>query len=274
MTRAVPFLLGVALLAACGGGGGADANAILSQTAAKLGDLRSAETMHLKALVEPADGDPFGFELDGPFALCESGEPLPTLDVEYTQIANGQEATVRLISTGEQGYVDVGGTAYELTDEQEADLRSSCDELGGDGGGLTSLRVDDWVVDPEGSTGDDVDIVTGETNVVAVVNGLVDVARAFGGSSLSRLDRDDAERLAEATEESSFELEAGHDDRLLRRLLLDAELGFDVPDDLQQALGKAVGARITFELELEGPNEPVSVEAPANPRPASELPGG
>lgn len=272
MRRAVSLLLGVALLAACGGGDG-DANAILSQTAASLGKLRSAESMHMKMLVEPDEGDPFGFELDGPFALCMGDAALPTLDVEYTQIANGREATVRLISTGEQGYVEVSGTAYELTDEQEADLHSSCEELGGEGG-LASLRVDDWVLDPEGSSGDDVDTVRGELDVVAVVNDLVDVARAFGGSSLTRLDADDAERIAEATEESSFELESGHDDHLLRRLLLEAELGFDVPEDLREALGDATGARLTFELELEQPNEPVSVEAPANPRPASELPGG
>lgn len=272
MTRLLPLLLGVGVLAGCGGGD-ADPAAVLSQTAANLGKIRSAESMHLKLLVDPGEGEPFGFELEGPVALCES-RPLPTLDVEYTQIANGQEATVRIVSNGEQGFVVVNDTAYEMRQDQEADLRSACDDLEAGDGGLESLRVGDWVRDPEASSGDEVDTVTGELDVVAVVNDLVDIARAFGGSALARLDRDDARRIAEATEDSSFELETGHDDRLLRRLSLEAELGFDVPDDLRRALGEAVGGTFTFELELEDPNAQIEVQQPPNPRPSSELPGG
>jgi hypothetical protein len=271
VTRALPLLLGVVLLAGCGGGG-VDANAVLSETAANLSSIKSAESLHLKLLVEPREGEPFGFELDGPFSLCDH-RPLPRLNVEYTQIANGREATVRLISTGEQGYVEVGGAAYELRDDQAADLRAACEELG-DEGGLEMLRVDDWVRDPEGSRDGDVDRIEGELNVVAAINDLVDVARTFGGSSLFRLDRDDATRIADATEDSSFELETGHDDQLLRRLFLETELGFDVPEDLRRALGDAVGGTVTFELELEDPNVPIEVQAPANARPSSELPGG
>jgi hypothetical protein len=270
--RALFVLLGVALLAGCGLGDDTDPGAVLARTADSLGEIRSAERLALNVLVEPADGDPFGFRLDGPFALCSENQALPTLDVEYTQVANGNEASVRLVSTGEQGYVVVGGTAYELDEQQGADLRAACDEL--DGAGLERLEVGDWVVDPDGSSGGDVDTVTGDLDVVAVVNDLVDVARAFSGSALTRLDGDDAQRIAEATDESSFELESGADDGLLRRLFLEAELGFDVPEDLRRSLGDAVGATFTFELELEGPNETVRVEAPANPRPSSELPGG
>ena len=61
MTR-LPLLLGVAVLAGCGGGD-TDPAAVLSQTAANLGKIRSAESMR----------------------------PLPILDVEYTQLANGQD---------------------------------------------------------------------------------------------------------------------------------------------------------------------------------------
>lgn len=271
MTRALPLLLGVALLAGCGGGD-ADPATVLSQTAANLGKIRSAESMHLKLLVDPGEGDPFGFELKGPVALCEL-RPLPILDVEYTQIANGQEATVRIVSNGEQGFIVLDDTAYEMSDDQETELRSACEELEGDGG-LASLRVGDWVRDPEASSGDDVDTVTGALDVVAVTNDLVDIARAFGGSALARLERDDAQRIADATVDSSFELESGHDDHLLRRLSLEAELGFDVPEDLRRALGDAVGGTFTFELELEDPNAQIEVLQPANARPSSELPGG
>jgi hypothetical protein len=113
--------------------------------------------------------------------------------------------------------------------------------------------------------------VHGRLNLVAVINDLVDVARAFGGSTLSRLDSDDARRIAEGTKESSFELERG-EDGLLRRLALEAELGFDVPADLRDSLGEAVGATISFDLELDDVNTEVEISPPENPRPASELP--
>ncbi len=272
MTRALLLLLGVVALSGCGGGD-ADPAAVLSQTTANLGKIKSAESMHLKLMVDPGEGDPFGFELEGPVALC-GPKPLPRLDVEYTQIANGQEATVRIVSDGEQGFVVLNGTAYELRDDQSADLRSACEDLESGDGGLASLSVGDWVREPEATSGDDVDTVTGELDVVAVVNDLVDIARGFGGSTLARLDADDAQRIADATEDSSFELESGHDDHLLRRLSLEAELGFDVPDDLRRALGDAVGGSVTFELELEDPNAQVEVHQPPNARPSSELPGG
>jgi len=271
--RTVPLFLGFTLFLAGCGGGDADPATVLSQTAANLGEIHSAESMHLKLLVDPAEGDPFGFELEGPFALCQQ-RALPLLDVEYTQIANGQEATVRIVANGTRGFVVIDGTAYEMSDDQEADLRSACDELESGDSGLESLRVGDWVRDPDASAGDDVDTVTGELDVVAVVNDLVDIARAFGGSTLARLDADDAGRIAEATEDSRFELETGHDDHLLRRLFLEAKLGFDVPEDLRRALGDAVGGTFTFELELEDPNGQVEVQQPANPRPSNELPGG
>ena len=61
---------------------------------------------------------------------------------------------------------------------------------------------------------------------------------------------------------------------MLRRLELGAELGFDVPADLKDALGDAVGAELTFLLELEDPNTEVEISPPENPRPAGELPRG
>ena len=113
VTRVLPLLLGVVVLAGCGGDD-ADPAEVLSQTAANLGKIQSAESMHLKLLVDPGEDDPFGFEVEGPVALCDL-RPLPILDVEYTQIANGQEATVRIVANGERGFVVLGDTAYQMT---------------------------------------------------------------------------------------------------------------------------------------------------------------
>jgi hypothetical protein len=266
--RAIVFALAAVLLPACGGGS-SDPNTIMRETASRLGEIKSAKPFKLRIAVDPRDGRDFGFEIDGAVALCDRDDELPRLDVAYTQFARGEEAVAQLISTGSDSFIEIDGTAYQLPDAQEAELRSACEEVVAEGG-LEQLRVDDWVLEPEA---DGENIVHGRLNLVAVINDLVDVARAFGGSALSRLDSDDARRIAEATEESSFELERG-DDGLLRRLALEADLGFDVPADLQDALGNAVGAKVTFELELDDLNTEIEISPPTNPRPARDLPRG
>jgi hypothetical protein len=267
VSRVTLLVVGVALLSGCGGSG--DANEIMRETASKLGEIRSAKPFTLRIAVDPRDGEEFGFAIDGAVALCDRDDELPRLDVAYTQFAQGEDETVQLISTGEDAFIEVDGTAYHLDDDNEADLRDACEELATDGG-LEQLRVDDWVLEAQAEGENE---VHGRLDVVAVINDLVDVARAFGGSTLSRLDADDARRIAEATDESSFELVRG-DDGLLRRLALEADLGFDVPEDLQDALGDAVGAKVTFELELDDPNAEVEISAPKKPRSAAELPRG
>ena len=85
---------------------------------------------------------------------------------------------------------------------------------------------------------------------------------------------DQAKQLEKAVKSSSLELWAGRKDHLLRRLLLKADLGLDVPPSLRRALGSIVGAKVDFELAVSNPNEPVSVAPPTNPLPSSQLPGG
>lgn len=75
----------------------------------------------------------------------------------------------------------------------------------------------------------------------------------------------------------TFHVESWFDhprDQLLRRLLLKADLGLEVPESLRRALGQVVGAKVEFELAVASPNEPVTVKPPANPLPPSALSGG
>jgi hypothetical protein len=73
---------------------------------------------------------------------------------------------------------------------------------------------------------------------------------------------------------SSFDVWTGKQNHLLRRMLLKADLGFNVPPSLRRVLGDVVGAKIDFELSVAHPNQAVSVPPPANPLPSSQLPGG
>jgi hypothetical protein len=269
--RALSLLALVSLVAGCGGSG--RAHELLSDTAANLGKLRSGE-LTLRLVVSPREGTKgrVGFELQGPFALRPGG--LPVAKVSYTQIAGAHEATATFISTGRKAYAEVNGSAYELPPESAASIRQAA------GGSSTfgELRIDNWVQDPVVGHGGDVGgaptvHVSGRLDVVAAANGLLDLMRQLGRAA-PKLEGDQAKQLEDAVKSSSFDLWTGRDDHLLRRLLLEAELGLEVPQSLRRVLGDAVGAKVEFELAIANPNEPVSVPPPTNPLPSSELPTG
>jgi hypothetical protein len=255
--RRVTTLVVLALaLAACGGGG--DAQDVLADTAANLGEIRSG-TLDFGLLVTPRSGEEFGFEVHGPFSFAKSGA-LPVLDVEYTQIANGQRGSVTLISTGEAAYARVGEEVTELSADQAETLRAAVGELERDGG-LEQFPIGDWVTDAEVSEDGDVERVEGELDIVATVNGLVDLARGFG-REVPRIEGESAEQLRRATRSTLFELRTGKEDRLLRRLRLEADFALEVPPELRSALGDLVGAKVAFRLGVERPNRTVTVEDP------------
>jgi hypothetical protein len=277
--RLLVLLVLLPALAGCSLGGGGDAEEVLGETAGNLAEIRSG-TLDLRLIVAPRDGDEFGFEVHGPFALADREGALPVLDVDYTQIVDGRRGTISLVSTGEEAFAVVDGQAYELDDAQTAELRAASGALGGEsgGGGLEELPIDDWVVDPKVEDGGEVggaqtDLVSGDLDLVAATNGLIELARGFG-RALPRIEGPNADLLRDSARETNFSVWTGEDDRLLRRLLLEAEFGLEVPEALRAALGDLVGATITFELGVTDPNADVSVEAPEDPRPSSELPGG
>jgi hypothetical protein len=262
----------VPALAGCGGGG--DAAPILSRTAANLGKIHSGR-LDLRFLVTPREGNGrVGFELHGPFALRRG---LPLARVDYTQITGERSATATLVSTGERAYVELGGRAYELPGATAAQLASAAGGVSGSQG-LGELRIDGWVKDPHASDGGDVggaatDHVSSGLDVVRAANDLLALVRRLGRDAPALRGRD-AQQLRDAVRSSHLDVWTGKDDRLLRRLRLDADFGFDVPESLRRSLGDVVGGKFEFELGIANPNEPVHVSAPAHPLPASQLPRG
>jgi hypothetical protein len=275
--RRLAALLGVAALVGCGGGGSGEANGILSRTAANLGSIRSGD-LTLRLIVSPRDGTKgrVGFELHGPFALRRGS--LPVARIRYTQIAGAREGTATFVSTGAKAYALANGKAYELPASATEQVRSAAAGLGGAGNGLGTFHVESWFDHPkvEGTDevgGTETDHVTADLDVVAAANGLLDLVRGLG-RDVPRIEGQQAKQLQDAVESSSIDVWSGTQDRLLRRLLLKADLGLEVPKSLRRALGEVVGAKVEFELAVANPNEPVTVEPPANPLPPSALSGG
>ena len=182
------------------------------------------------------------------------------------------------LSTGKQAYALANGKAYELPASATKQIRAAGSGLGGSGGALGSFRVDSWFDDPKVEDGGkvdgaDTDHVTADLDVVAAANGLLELVRGLGRDA-PRIKGQQAKQLQDAVESSGIDVWSGKDDHLLRRLLLAAQLGFDVPESLQRALGDVVGAKVDFELAVANPNKPVHVAPPENPLPASALSGG
>jgi hypothetical protein len=268
------MFLVVALVAGCGGGN--RANQVMSDAAGSLGKLRSGN-LTLRLVVSPREGTKgrIGFELRGPFALRPGG--LPVAKIVYTQIAGARQGTATFISTGTKAYAEVNGKAYELPASSTNALRQAA---GGSGNSSTfaELRIDNWVKHPAVTDGGQVGgaptiRVSGDLDVVAAANGLLDLVRQLGRAAPT-IEGDQAKQLEKGVKSSSFELWSGRDDHILRRLLLKADLGLDVPQSLRRVLGDVVGAKVDFELAVSNPNQPVSVAPPTNPLPSSQLPGG
>lgn len=249
---------------------------MVSETAEKLGEVRSGE-LSMRVLAAPR-GERLergaGFTIRGPFALA-APSALPVADVDYTQIAGPNRASVGFVSTGREGFLRVAGETYELGAAQERELRSAPGASGEDDGGLEKLEIERWVRDPRLAPGGRVDgvetdRVTSGLDVVAAANGILAVARP--GSPA--IEGDDARQLERAARSARLELVTGREDRLLRSLKIDLDLAADVPATLRTGLGPLGGARFSLVLEVAEPNRPVRVRAPRGARPAGELPSG
>lgn len=276
MKRLAALSLAALSLAACSGEGNEAAD-VVAETADNLEQIKSGEiSIRLAVTPKGEDAEAFGFELRGPFSLEGPGE-LPIARIAYTQISGSERGTVTVVSTGRKAYVEVDGQAYELSPEQAAQLRLAGRELD-EGEGLGELGVDDWIEEPElsdgGSVGDtETDRIDAKLDVAKAAQDLVELSRGLGQGAIRDLSAVDEQLLERATRSTALLLLTGQEDRLLRRLEVAVDLGFDVPSELRSGLGRLEGARIDFELGIDDPNRVVRVAEPQNVLPYSELPG-
>jgi hypothetical protein len=266
--RPATTLLAALLALALTGCGDSGPSSVLQETSDNLSDIRSGD-LALRVLVE-GGGKQAGFELKGRFALADEGE-LPVADLDYTQIAGDQEETVTLISTGAKAFVAIGGEVYELPERQTASLRSAGGQVSGDSG-LGSLDIGGWLLEPRFSDGGKVggtetDRIQANLDVVRAANDILALVAGLDGSEATRLEGRSAEQLRAATKSATIDVFTGKEDRLLRRLVIDAKLGAHVPAALQEQLGELGKARLTFELGIADPNGDVKVQEPKGAKP-------
>jgi hypothetical protein len=253
--RAATLLAAAAVAALAGCGGKDSPNQVLSETAGKLGDIRSGVMVFdVRASGRGAGRRAqIGFRVDGPFALARGGA-LPVAKLRYTQRSGSRQASATVISTGKEAFVEAGGRTRRLGAAQARQLRSAAGQVSSDGG-VRKLRLERWMRHPKLTGGpkvggDATDRITADVDVAAA---LKDLAGGLG----------DPKQLAQAVKRARVEVLTGTEDRLLRRLTLDVDLALDVPEGLRQQLGELVGGEARILFEVADPNRKVSVPRPA-----------
>lgn len=245
------FLAGfalVALTAACGGGD----DGPLADAERDLSEVESG-VMSLALEASTPDGDgPVGFRVEGPFSFDSPGE-LAVLELTYTRVLGAEELSTTVISDGDQAWVVQDGEAIAVPEDQLDSLR-----VGGDQGGVPSLGLEEWAVDPE----EDGRTVTAGIDAAALLEDLQRIAADVDGEPVGdALDDDAADRLRGLVEDGELEV-VTTDDGGFESLRAVVDFGGGVPAELRDALGAYAGARLALTMTLDELDGPLEVARP------------
>jgi hypothetical protein len=279
MARALPAaVMAVVMLAGCGQA--SPPARALSTTTSRLSAIHSGElTMSLLGSNDgQAPGRGEGFELNGPFAVATSKGHLPVADLQFVRHIGAAVERTRFISTGSAAFLRLDSGTYRLPEPQLSGLRAR--GKAGHDAGLAGLDLDKWIVNPTMRAagtrdGQPVVRITGRLDPIRALNDMLTVASGLGASDPgvpTHLAGDAAVRVRRAVRTSSVEVVTGRNDHLLREVHVTIGLAVAEKDRLRTALGRLAGVRLTMQIDVAHPNEPVRVAAPADSRPASELP--
>jgi hypothetical protein len=276
-------LSAAALVAGCGGAvsepasSSTDVNTLLSDTFRNVGKITSAN-ISAKLSIE-GQGQSVGATLNGPFETQGAGK-LPKLQLDATLNSGGQSFTAGATWTGDKGFVNVQGTQYELSGLIARQLAAGYEEAVKSGrkqspdGALLGIDFSKWL--KNGQNAGDAQVggtetikVTGEADVAQVVDDLQRVAEKARTLNLpgtaqvpDKLTPQQRQEIVDAVKKLAIEVYTGKDDRILRRLVVAA--------DLQDPSSKDT-SHLAFDLTLDKVGESQTIETPKNAKPFSEL---
>jgi hypothetical protein len=279
LTLVALALLGAGL-AACGGGGGENADKVLKDTFSGGKTVRSGKldvTLKIAAQGVPALSQPVELSLRGP-VQSTGARKVAKFDLNLAVKAQNSSFSAGVISTGSAAFLKLSGQTYSLPPQVFQSLQNVIQSQKPDQKGnfsLVSLGVDPrkWVsgAKNEGET----DVGGASTNHVS---GKLDVSRfltdaqtlvrrtnsssAISGRVPTQLTPQQKQQIEQAIKNPTFDLYSGKDDHILRKLAL--KLGFTQP-------GAKTSGNVTFSLEFADVNKPQTIETPASPKPFSEL---
>jgi len=290
-SRPRPLLL-LALLAltagglgACGGdeGGDESVDTLLRQTFSGSKNLRSgrlAVSVKIDAKgLGNLDG-PVAIKLDGPFQ-SQGARKIPKFALDVSFSGGGQNIAAGATSTGNAGFLKFQGRSYVLSDELFAQFRKGFTQARAQGEASPSTSLATLGINPRNWLRDAKD--EGEQEVAGAktrkISGTVDVARllddinralsrasslGLGGGAQQRLPTKitaaQKRKVVDAVREAKVQIYTGAEDKILRRLTLQAEV---------KAAGGSAG--VDLDVQIADLNEPQTITAPPDPKPLQEL---
>jgi hypothetical protein len=235
----------------------------LRTASARVHDIKSGDLSLTFAMsATGSDGD-IGFTTQGLFSFAGTST-LPVADLRFTQELGATHTTTRFVSDGSQAVAIVNGKTEPLSPAQLGGLQGFAGA--GGSGALPGMDLQRWFSAPqvtgEGSVGDDAtEVIEGDVDGPEALNGLLTVMAAMGGpTSVPALDEQARTQLEHAIRQATARVEVGTDDGLLRRVLLNVDLGVD--PSVAPALASLAGGHLTFDLTIANPNEQVTVRLP------------
>jgi hypothetical protein len=276
-------LSAAALVAGCGGAvtepasSGTDVNTLLRDTFRNVGKIKSAN-ISAKLAIE-GQGQSVGATLNGPFETQGQGR-LPKFQLDATLNSGGQSFTAGATWTGDKGFVNVQGTQYELSGPIAQQFSAGYEQAVKSGrrqspdGALLGIDFSKWLKNGQNAgdaqVGDTETIkLTGEADVAQVVDDLQRVAEKARTLNLpgttqvpDKLTPEQRRQILDAVKKFAIEVYTGKQDRILRRLVVAA--------DLQDPSSKDT-SHLTFDLTLDKVGDGQTIEAPKNAKPFGEL---
>lgn len=297
MTRSLRHLLAAivclalcgALLAACGGedeNEDATAQELLDQTFGSGTSAIDNGRVNLDFALDPEGllglGGPIKLALDGPFTAPSDGQ-LPHFDIDVAATLAREVFRGNALSTGRAAFVELAGRSYKLDRDFVAGLREGlADAAAKKQPGLKALGIDPlrWISSAEIRGEEDVDGVdttriSANVKVAALledIDRLLSKAGGSGGGAGGLLSPEIRKQISDGVKTARVDVWTGTEDKILRQLAVLIDFAFEGG---QTPIPGLEGGKINLRLRLSDVNETkLSVEAPSDARPLSDLTGG
>ena len=279
-------------VAACGGdeseGGSQEASDLL-ETAFKKTVTSGDLDLKVEAALDGVD------ELKGPLKLSISGpyqqkdpKAFPVLDWDVSASGAGQTFEVGVVVTEDNAFIEYKGENYEVGTELFSQLKKQqeSNEQAFTPQGLKALGIDatNWIEDGKVEDGEDIGgdptrLVSGDVDVERVVKDFFKLLESpvvrsqleSQGQTVPDVDEpseEDINKVEDAIDKLELEVNVDEDD-YVRRTFLDSD--FHIPEGTDA--GTLKGGSFSFDYTLKKVGITPEIEAPANPRPLSELTG-
>ncbi len=273
----------VALIAGCGdaqtepASSSTDVNTLLRDTFRNLDQVKSAN-LSAKLTADGA-GESVNASLSGPFQ-SQGKNKLPKVQLDAKLEGGGQSFTAGVTWLGDKGYVNLNGVNYEVSGLIAKQFEAGYEEgakqqkSGSNTALLLGIDFSKWLKngrnEGEAKVGDtDTIKLTGDANVAQVIADVQRIAEKAGSLKLpgtqdvpTKLTPEQEKEIVDAVKKFAIEVYTGKDDRILRKLVVNA--------DLQDPASKQT-SHVVFELTLSGVGEDQDFTAPKNAKPFSEL---